>query len=157
MLDVNAIVERALPLTKQHEGWRAHPYDDATGERIYAPKGNITIGFGFNLEAGGLPINIATEWLRDRLAVAVEDAASVIPNYSQHGQTRQALFADMAYNLGRNGMSTFQNMIAAACVCDYEAVADEMLDSRAAKQAPWRDKRLAEYMRKGEIDGRMAD
>src|ERR1700761_2588034 len=44
--------DAGLARLKLDEGYETYPYDDETGLRVRAPKGNITIGYGTNLDAG---------------------------------------------------------------------------------------------------------
>ncbi len=55
----------------------------------------------------------------------------------------------MAFNLGMAGLLKFQKMITAIGCMDYGGAADEMLDSRWARQVGRRAQRLAEMMRTG--------
>lgn len=53
----------------------------------------------------------------------------------------------MAFNLGRNRLSKFKNMISAVNEGNYAKAADEMIDSRWYKQVGVRSKELVEIMR----------
>ncbi len=70
--------------------------------------------------------------------------------YTKLDPIRQKVMIDMAYNLGMTGLLKFRKMIAAIELGDYGAAADQMLDSRWARQVKTRAERLAEMMRTGE-------
>jgi len=55
----------------------------------------------------------------------------------------------MAYNLGIAGLNKFRKMWAAIDVADYATAAEEMLDSKWAKQVGVRAIRLSRRMRTG--------
>ncbi|MFQ5421037.1 MAG: hypothetical protein ACE5EY_11830, partial [Anaerolineae bacterium] len=56
---------------------------------------------------------------------------------------------NMAFNLGRTRLARFGKMWAAIHIGDYALAAEEMLDSRWARQVGERAHRLAEMMRDG--------
>ena len=62
---------------------------------------------------------------------------------------RQKVIIDMAFNLGMNGLISFENMIQALVEKNYDEAADEMLDSLWAEQVGNRADRLAQMMRTG--------
>lgn len=59
----------------------------------------------------------------------------------------QRVLINMAYQLGIEGVSRFHKMIDALVNHDYPRAADEMLDSKWAKQTPARAKRLSDRIR----------
>jgi lysozyme len=59
----------------------------------------------------------------------------------------QVILLEMAYQMGCRGVGKFDNMWNALEVGDYRVAADEMLDSRWARQTPARANRLADRMR----------
>jgi len=63
---------------------------------------------------------------------------------------RQAVLVDMAFNLGRAGLASFQKMRAALALGDFERAAAEMLDSLWARQVGRRARELAEMMQTGQ-------
>ncbi|MCF6442037.1 glycoside hydrolase family protein [Pseudoalteromonas luteoviolacea] len=127
---------------KAHEGYRQLPYH-CTGKKL-------TIGYGFNLESGGISkeeaeliLSMRIEGIRMRLANAVPWYANMVP-------ARQAVFINMTYQMGFNGFKGFKRMLKHAQLCDYELAANEMLNSLWAKQTPERAKALALQMESGE-------
>tara|TARA_R110000822_G_scaffold42700_2_gene115841 strand:+ start:1266 stop:1757 length:492 start_codon:yes stop_codon:yes gene_type:complete len=66
---------------------------------------------------------------------------------------RQMVCVNMAFNLGVPRLKLFINMWSAIHRKDYDRAADEMLDSRWAKQVKSRATRLSDIMRTGELNG----
>jgi len=65
---------------------------------------------------------------------------------------RQMVCVNMAFNLGVPRLKLFINMWSAIHRKDYDRAADEMLDSRWAKQVKSRATRLSDIMRTGELN-----
>lgn len=62
---------------------------------------------------------------------------------------RQRVLLNMAFNMGVAGLLAFTNTLAAVHAGDYDAAADEMLNSKWAGQVHDRAQRLAQMMRTG--------
>lgn len=124
-----------------HEGLRLKPYRDTVGK--------LTIGVGRNLDDVGIT-------RAEALLLLANDIEAVTGQLEKYGwyklldPVRQKVIVDMAFNLGLAGLLKFQKMIAAIGCMDYEGAAEEMLDSRWARQVGRRAQRLAEMMRTGE-------
>jgi lysozyme len=63
--------------------------------------------------------------------------------------TRREVLVEMIFQLGLNGVLGFKKMIEALEAMDYEKAADEILDSKAARQCPERFQEYADLMRVG--------
>lgn len=63
---------------------------------------------------------------------------------------RQGVLVCMLFQLGSRGVSAFRKMIEALARGDFEAAADEMLDSTWRKQTPKRCELMASIMRTGQ-------
>ena len=124
-----------------HEGLRKKPYRCTAGK--------LTIGVGRNLDDKGISELEALYLLWNDMK-DVMDALDRYAWYRQLDPVRQKVMIDMAYNLGMAGLLKFRKMIAALELGDYQAAADQMLDSRWARQVKTRADRLAEMMRTGE-------
>lgn len=141
-------LERIVTTLIADEGYRGHPYDDATGQPVEAPAGRLTVGYGSNLADDPLSPHLAGILLRDRLTVAIVDALHCIPRLGQVDEERQEVLVQMAYQLGRRGLLSFRKMRAAIASDDWEAAAREALDSNVAReQAPARWQRHARILR----------
>jgi lysozyme len=140
--------------------------------RYFDIKDIETIGVGFNLRradardiiegmgldfdevlAGDTPLSEAQidQLLEEELAAAIDHARAVIPTFDALVTPRQIVLADMAFNMGRAGLSRFRKMIAAIGREDWDNAADEMIDSRWYREVGNRAKRNVEVMRTGEL------
>lgn len=127
---------------ERDEGRRSKPYEDT--------EGILTIGVGWNLEERGLPQDIIDRLFDLSISEAERDAMALFPQFGDLDTARQRVLVNMAFNLGRTRLSGFKKMIAAVHGGDYETAADEMLDSKWARQVGKRAERLADMMRRGE-------
>ena len=127
--------------TKKFEGLRLKPYK--------CPAGHITIGYGHNLEANGITLEMAEEMLKTDLAYARMEVGAKIPYSAKLNESRQYVLVDMCFNMGIARLLTFKKMLAALKEGYYERAAHEMLDSRWANQVGQRAQILAEIMKTG--------
>lgn len=124
-----------------HEGWRNHLYK--------CPADKWTIGVGYNIEERGLPDYIITLLLNDTIEESKRELGLVFDPWTGLSQARQEVLINMMFNLGRPRFSKFVKFWAAMEKQDYETAADEMLDSKWAKQVRNRAIELADKMRVG--------
>ena len=100
----------ALPRIQTEEGFRALPYTDTTG--------HMTIGYGFNINAG-ISKNAAAMLVTAQLS----ELNSLLQDYDWYagaGDVRAAVFLDIAYNAGLQGLvNGFPRMIAADEIGDW--------------------------------------
>ena len=142
-----------------NEGNKPQVYEDTTGNR--------TIGIGFNLEDAGnrkflkeQNINInelfdgrklsdtETKILYNHsLRQAFSDAQKFDPNLARRPEAVKMAIVDMAFNLGLTKLNKFVDMKAALMNNDYNAAADEMVDSNWYKQVKSRGPRMVKIMR----------
>lgn len=128
-----------------HEGRRKYPYEDTVGK--------ITIGIGRNLTDVGLRQTEIEFLLDNDVDDALDDIDRECPWFAALSERRQLVVADMVFNLGIAKFLEFKRTIAAIKVGHWSAAADNMLESRWARQvgkAPGqRAAVLAEMMRAG--------
>ena len=130
-----------LELTRD-EGVRLRPYKDTVGK--------LTLGIGRNLDDVGISADEADFMLSNDLNERVlPGLRKSLPWYSTLNESRQRVLANMAFNLGIDGLLKFRNMLAACQAGDYNLAANEMLNSTWAKQVGDRAQRLADMMRGG--------
>jgi len=79
--------------------------------------------------------------------VAYSDACAIFLNLDSQPTNVQRVCVNMAFNLGRNRLSKFKNMITAVNEGNYSKAADEMIDSKWYGQVGNRSKELVELMR----------
>ena len=145
MLDEVFPILRALLI--QHEGYREQVYLDTVGHR--------TIGVGHNIDAdpawpeGKTEVHYeeAMRILQEDMDVAVSDCYALFDNYNDLPCGVKVALADMAFNLGRTRLAGFQHLKEAIEDMDFEAAAEEALDSRWARQVGQRARFLAELIR----------
>jgi len=132
------------------EGFRAAPYLDTVNV--------ATIGYG-TTRILGKPVTLndpamtepqARQILRQDLFSACIDAQSLFTRFDELNSVRQEILANMAYNLGKTGLSRFTKMLAAAETLDYAEMADQMRDSKWFDQVGQRGLRLYFAMVSGE-------
>lgn len=133
--------EDVVDETKQEEGFRSRPYLDT--------KQVLSIGWGTNI-AQGIDHTEADFLLRHRLSLRMRECIRVFPWYVHLDDERKAVVLQMAYQMGTDGVAGFRKFCAAMVIGDYETAADEMLDSKWAREdSPARAARLARRMRRG--------
>lgn len=139
--------DQITKLIEDHEGRRSKVYNDTAG--------HPTIGVGFNLDradarqkiealgldydkvrSGDVSLNDSQiDSLRDAdVDRAIDSAKDNVDSFDNLSDNRQAALADMAFNLGSEGLSRFQKTIEAIEAGDYEKAAEEMGDSQWAGQ-----------------------
>lgn len=127
---------------REDEGFSATPYVDAHG---------FSIGYGHFLGNGVFKINrnIAEKLLEEDIHRSMFEEMSL--GYGFLSDVRHEVLIEMIFNLGFSRFRTFKKMLAALEKQDFETAADEMLDSRWARQVKGRAIRLAEAMRNDKI------
>jgi len=131
------------------EGFRSEPY--LCSARYW------TIGYGSRWlfgepvteETAPVRSDTARIQLRADLYRAILDASELFPRIQVASHARQEVLANMAYQLGYKGLSKFRRMRDAFHLGDYQATADEMVDSRWHVQSGRRAWRLEMIMRSG--------
>jgi len=130
-----------LEQIKRDEGFRAKMYKCSEGFN--------TIGYGTNLDVG-LTEEEAEAVLLVRLKNIDKELVDRLPLYFKVSGEIQNILVNMAYNLGVSGLLKFKKTLSALECKDYQTAADEMLDSRWARQVGLRAYRLADRVRQCE-------
>lgn len=123
------------------EGLRLKPYTDTVGK--------LTIGYGRNLDDVGISEDEAAVMLTNDIAKVMVQLDSHLPWWQQMDPVRQRVLANMAFNLGINGLLGFKNTLILMESGQYEAAADGMAQSRWHRQVGPRALRLEFMMRTG--------
>lgn len=131
-------------MVKRHEGFRDKLYLDT--------EGFLTGGYGHLFAEGGRLSDLVIDILFDEDFKAARITAEQLLNeYGVPHPTlaRKIVLIDMAFNLGYNRLRKFRKMWQSLKLKDYDTAADEMLDSKWAKQVGSRADELANLMREG--------
>lgn len=134
-------MKKEIEQIKRHEGLRLKPYRCTSGK--------LTIGYGRNLEDSGISLSEANGMLIEDVCSVSIDLRARISWFERLNEARQGVLINMAFNLGAAGLLKFKKMLSSAELGDFESAADEMLDSRWAKQVGKRANELARQMRTG--------
>lgn len=134
---MNQLVE----MVKRHEGLRLMPYRCTAGK--------LTIGYGRNLEDNGISQDEAEMLLTNDLYRTHFYLSRIVPNPRDLGKNRYYALMDMLFNLGTSRFLGFKKMLTAIKGGDFGLAADEMLDSKWARQVGSRAVELAQMMRDG--------
>lgn len=132
-------LDLAEPRTELAEGFRPRKYLDT--------KGNETIGFGFNIDAG-----ISTIAARALLRAQLGECAQAVSTYwwaHSLDDARLSVVIEVAFNAGILGLLHFPKMLAALGAQNWQAAHDELLDSDAARELPARYSALAQILLTG--------
>lgn len=88
------------------------------------------------------------EAFEEDMAVVIKDCEILYSDFYELPEEAQHIIANMCFQLGRPRLSKFKMMKAAVDARDFKEAANQMLDSRWAKQTPNRANRLADRMAK---------
>ena len=133
--------EKLVKLLITHEGLRLKPYRDTVGK--------LTIGVGRNLDDVGITEEEALYLLKNDIRRTIKFLSAVLPFWDRLSETRKIVLIDMCFNLGAKKFMSFKKMRKALEEGNYETAADEMLDSKWARQVKGRAQTLARMMREG--------
>lgn len=134
------VSERLIKQLITHEGYREKPY--------LCSAGKVTIGIGRNIEDNGLSEDEVLYLLKNDIKRTTKEL-SQYKWFPLLNDNRRNAIIDMHFNLGQSRFSGFKNMISALENKDYTKAADEMLNSKWARQVGKRAETLANMMRIG--------
>jgi lysozyme len=140
-------MDRLLASVKKHEGYRNKVYLDTLGKR--------TVGVGhlcvedFWEDDKEYEEKFLMTILEHDLSDAIKGANDLLAENGCMDMNEKAheLIIEMVFQLGKTGVSKFRNMWKALSALDYSTAAEQMLDSRWAKQTPNRANGMADIMR----------
>lgn len=143
-------IEKTIQLIKLDEGLRLFAYNDATGKRVRLKEGKLTIGWGHNLEANGIPPQIADELLIIDVANCLSSLKNSIIKFSSYSDITKAVLINMCINIGISGLLNFKKMLMFLEMNDLKSAARELLNSKAYEQLPARYSRLSNMLKTGQ-------
>ena len=144
-----------LNFIKGNEGLKVKPYR--------CPAGKWTIGYGYNLEAHGIPgwmvdkvlsgrgINEgdAERLLVQEVANCITACQKIVPGFSSLTLNRKIALVDMCFNLGPTGLAKFKNMLAAIGAGDWGRAWKAAQASKWYTQVKMRGVRVVKLIREG--------
>lgn len=148
MLSEQAL-EHLLKQLGSEEAYREFTYDDATGDEVRAPKGNLTIGIGFNLSSGcprDLANIIATYFINKNDAQLAKD----LDFYGKLDEVRKCVIIDMSFNMGVHGVEAFKTTLNLISQGFYANAAAQLRKSAWYGQVPRRAEPLCKMMETGQ-------
>lgn len=138
-------LEQLKERIKIHEGFCDTVYKDTLGKR--------TIGYGHLCtdneewkDGKAYTIEYLNDVFEGDFNEAVRQTEQLIGNLVLHKEANEIII-EMVFQLGMSGVSKFKKMWAALKDQNYTEAANQMLDSKWAKQTPNRAKDLSEIMR----------
>lgn len=131
---------------KKSEGFMPHAYKDSLGY--------MTIGYGrlIDKQLGGGITEDEADYLLENDIIRVEVALDKeFPWWRKHPENVQRAMANMCFNLGIKKFKGFKNTLALLKAGNYQAAADNAMQSLWAKQVGDRAKRVTDLMRQVKI------
>ena len=145
--------EELADMLTADEGRRLKVYDDHNGEPIKKGskvEGYPTIGIGRELQNFGLSEEEAQYLLMNDIERVLKEAEA-FTWWNNLNEARKVFVAIMLFNLGLTRFNQFKNFQARLLESNWSKAADEMMDSRWAKQVGTRATRLEKIMRTGQL------
>ena len=124
----------------RHEGVREKPYKCTAGK--------TSIGIGRNLDDTGVNADEIELMLTNDINRS-QSHAETYRWFTDLADARQRVVIEMIFQMGLAGFARFRRMIAAIERGDFASAANEMLDSKWAKQCPERAKEMSLDMAEG--------
>lgn len=132
------MMEISIKSILEHEGFKSKPYPDPlTKAEPY------TFGHGLTYITEEESIQLLT----NRVNTVIDSLTTIKPWLMYRPYTVIEVVVEMGYQLGVSGCLSFRKMWDALEAKDYETAANEMLNSKWAKQTPSRAKALSDKIR----------
>ena len=132
---IDGLIERL----KVSEGFRESVYKDILGID--------TIGYGFAIKDLVLSEKISDMILKEKVEALIGRIENTFDWFVEMPPEVQSVIVECCYQLGLYGFSKFKKTIAHLKEKEFKQAADEMLDSKWAKQTPNRANMLAQIVR----------
>lgn len=88
------------------------------------------------------------EWFKNDIRKAVSSAKRVVPQYKGLPHEARLVFANMAFQMGGQGLSRFKKTLEYVALGEWKNASEEMLDSKWFEQTPKRALRLSARLAK---------
>jgi lysozyme len=129
-------------LIRDEGGYQRYVYQDSLGF--------WTVGYGRCVDrkrGKGISEAEAALLLDNDIRDTTGDLLTALPWVADLDEVRKAALINLSFNLGIMGLLGFKNMLAAAKENDWETAAQQLLESKYARQVGARATRLAEQLR----------
>lgn len=134
---MNKLIEQL----KIHEGMKLKPYKCTAGK--------LTIGIGRNLEDVGISEDEANMLLRHDIQEATRQLLHAFPWMGEFNDARISAMINFTFNVGIGTVKKFENTLSYMQSGEWDKAADEMMDSRWARQVGNRAIEVTEQIRTG--------
>lgn len=134
---MNKLIEQL----KIHEGFRSNVYTCSGGKK--------TLGYGRNLQDIGISEEEAEMLLKNDIYEATNQLLNAFPWMATFSDVRISAMINFTFNVGIGTVRKFSNTIEYLKNEDWEAAADEMMDSKWAEQVGDRAIQITEQIRTG--------
>jgi len=134
---------------KEEEGFKPYLYDDSNGKLIQKGStlvGNPTIGYGWCLSTNPLPDDLAETILQYFATSKYNELVRRLPWITDQPDNVQVALADMAFQLGVNGLFKFNTFLSMVKQGNYEGACDDLDSTLWAKQTPNRVKAIKQCL-----------
>lgn len=135
-------INRFVTQLRFHEGVKNLVYKDHLGIE--------TIGVGRNLRERGLSDEEVDYLLQNDIKIVEDELDKTLPWWRDMSEVRQRALADLVFNMGMPRLHGFVKTLDALQRRDYQTAAEELLDSKYARQVGARAVRVAEMIRTGD-------
>jgi|TARA_B110000093_G_C12824299_1_gene348296 lysozyme len=109
-----------------------------------------TVGVGHNIQEKGISQAVMELMLEEDLAEAVSELKRSVSFFSKMPEQVQEALVNLAFNMGIPRLMQFKKTLAYLRDGNFEAAADELLDSRYAEQVGRRADEVADMIRTAE-------
>ena len=134
---MNKLIEQL----KIHEGVKLKPYKCTAGK--------LTIGVGKNIEDNGITLEEAEYLLQNDIAEARSQLLHAFPWVGELNDARISAMINFTFNVGIGTVKKFENTLSYMQSGEWDKAADEMMDSRWARQVGNRAIEVTEQIRTG--------
>jgi len=130
------VIEKAAKELKRHEGgYRKYPYRCTAGK--------LTIGFGHNLDDGGISLQEAEFIFNNDIKLCIDDLKIIFTDFETLPEAIQLVLINMRFQLGSGGFRQFKKTIQACKMRQWQIMARQMRKSQWYLQTTGRAEELA--------------
>ena len=142
-------IEKLRKELENDEGVKYEVYNDHLGYPTFGIGHLVIDSDPEHGEEVGTPISEerVISAFEDDVVGVVSDCETLYSDFEELPEEAQRILANMMFNMGRTRLSKFKGMKRGVDARNWDAAADEMVDSAWYRQVPNRAKRLVERMR----------